>query len=116
MPLILWTAYREHEFPTYGIPWVGFLMLIGDDDKSTVPVKNFENHFHVLPEFKNASYIDRYRILCEKLMTERLYTSTCLIRTKDSNTFSSVTEELSINRFINSMQGYLIGCASEFNK
>lgn len=112
----LWTAFREKEFPTFGTPWVGYLMLIGDDEKSTVPVRNYTNHYPVLNEFENASYIDRYRILCEKLMTERLYTSACLIRTKDAKTYSDVTEGLSISRFTDSLKGYLIGCASEFNK
>lgn len=112
----LWTAYREHEFPTCGTPWVGYLMLIGDDEKSNLPVRNFTNHYSVLPEFENASYIDRYRILCEKLVTERLYSSTCLIRTKDAKSFGDVTEDLSIARFVNSLKGYLIGCACEFHE
>lgn len=112
----LWTAYREQEFPTFGTPWVGYLMLIGDDERSTMPVRNYTNHYPVLPEFENASYIDRYKILCEKLMTERLYTATCLIRTKDANTYCDVTDDLSIARFINSLKGYLIGCESEFDK
>lgn len=112
----LWTAYREQEFPTFGTPWVGYLMVIGDDEKSDSPVRNHTNHFPVLKEFDNASYIDRYMILCEKLMTERLYTSACLIRTKNSKTYRDATESLSIARFIDSLKGYLIGCESEFNK
>lgn len=112
----LWTAYREKEFPTFGPPWVGFLMVIGDEVKSNLPVRNHTNHFPVLPEFENASYIDRYRILCEKLMTERLYSSTCLIRTKNADNFSNVTEDLSIQRFIHSLQGHLIGNTDEFHR
>lgn len=112
----LWTAYREQVFPTYGTPWVGYLMLVGDDEKSNLPIRNYTNHFPVLSVFENTSYIDRYRILCEKLMSERLYTSACLIRTKDAKTYCDVTEGLSIARFINSLKGYLIGCAGEFNK
>ena len=112
----LWIAYREQEFPSFGTPWVGYLMVIGDDEKSTSPVRNYTNHFPVLKEFDNASYIDRYRILCEKLMTERLYTSACLIRTKNAKTYCDATESLSIARFIDSLKGYLIGCESEFNK
>lgn len=111
----LWTAYRERQFLTYGTPWVGYLMLIGYDDKSTVPVRNYENHFAVRPEFINASYIDRYRILLEKLTSERLYTATCLLYTKDRDDFGNVGTEISIERFINSLQGFLIGCLDEFN-
>lgn len=112
----LWTAYREKEFPTFGPPWVGYLMLIGDDEKSSSPIRNYTTHFPVLHEFENTSNIDRYRIMCEKLMTERLYTSACLIRTKDVKTYCDASENLSISHFINSLKGYLIGCASEFNK
>ena len=112
----LWTAYREREFPTFEAPWVGYLMVIGEDVKSTSPVKNFTPHYPVLPEFEDASYIDRYRILCEKLIKERLYTSTCLIRTKNAYEFCDVTEDLSIGHFVNTLKGYLIGCATEFDK
>lgn len=111
----LWTAYREKQFPTYGTPWVGYLMLIGLDSKSTKPVKNYSCHFPVLQEFENASYIDRYRILCEKLISERLYTSSCLLWTNDATSFGNVSVELSIERFICSLQGYLLGCKDEFN-
>lgn len=110
-----WTAYRERQFPTCGTPWVGFLMMIGLDYKSTVHVKNYSNHYPVLREFEGASYIDRYRILCDKLMSERLYTSTSLIWTKDAETFGSVSDDLAIGRFIHSLQGYLSGCINEFD-
>ncbi|MCM1516516.1 MAG: PaeR7I family type II restriction endonuclease [Paraprevotella sp.] len=109
-----WTAYREKQFPTYGTPWVGYLMLIGRDIKSTTPIRNYTNHYPVRSEFEDASYIDRYRILCEKLVTERLYTSSCLIWTADSTTYGNVTEDISIERFVKSLQGYLLGCKDEF--
>lgn len=111
-----WTAYRDNEFSTIETPWVGYIMLIGDDKKSARPVINHNNHYPVLPEFINASYIDRYRILCEKLMVERLYTHTCLIASSDKDSWRDVTIKLSIDRFIQSLQGYLTGCASEFNR
>lgn len=111
----LWTAYREKVFPSVGTPWVGFLMLMGYDNKSTEPVRNNINHYPVLPEFDNASYLERYRILCEKMMTERLYTCTALISTSGKGTYEDVSDEVSIKRFINRLQGHLIGCIDEFN-
>lgn len=111
-----WTAYRDAQFPTYGTPWMGYLMLIGRERKSCVPVKNYENHYQVLPEFKDASYIDRYGILCRKLMLERLYTATSLTWTAGREEYGDVSTELSIGRFVNSLQGYLIGCKDEFNR
>lgn len=84
------------------------------DSKSVMPVKNFSNHFPVRTEFNGASYIDRYKILCKKLMTERLYTASCLIWTAENGTYGNVTNELSIERFVSSLQGYLMGCIDEF--
>lgn len=109
-----WTAYRERQFPTCGVPWIGYMMVIGCEEKSIAPVKNFSPHYPVRQEFADASYIDRYRILCEKLMTERLYTASSLLWTKCDGTFGNVSEDLSIERFINSLRGYLNGCSDEF--
>lgn len=110
----LWTAYRENQFPSRSTPWVGYLMLIGRDDRSTVPIRNYTNHYPVRKEFEDASYIDRYRILCERLISERLYTSSCLLWTSANGEYGNVSEELSIERFITSLQGYLMGCKDEF--
>lgn len=110
----LWTAFRENQFPDQTVPWVGYLMVVGKDDASTSPVKNFESHYPVLPEFKNASYIDRYRILCQKLILERHYTSVALIGTSGANSFEDVAENISISRFLNSFSAFLKGHSDEF--
>lgn len=47
-------------------------------------------------------------------MTERLYTSSCLLWTSTSASYGNVSDELSIERFIKSLQGYLLGCKDEF--
>lgn len=112
----LWTAFREGEFETCGQPWAGYMMVIGDDDKSNCPVKNHSNHYPVLPEFENASYMDRYAILCRKLISERLYNGCALLATKDENHFRDIDHTISIRQFIASLQGYLTGCRDEFNR
>ena len=111
----LWTSYRDDIFPSCGTPWIGYIMIIGKDAASTQPVKNYEHHFPVLSEFIDSSYIDRYRILCNKLVKERLYTSSCLIWTCEDGSFGDVAIDLSLAKFINSLQGYLIGNKDEFN-
>lgn len=60
----LWTAFRENQFPGQAAPWIGYLTVVGKDEGSINPVRNNEPHYPVLPEFKTASYLDRYRILC----------------------------------------------------
>jgi len=75
----LQTAYREGAFKKSPRPWTGYFMLLEDAPASRTPVKVPEPHFPVLPEFNEASYADRYRILCEKLVHERLYDAACLL-------------------------------------
>ncbi len=110
----LWTAYREKAYPNQSAPWVGYLMLVEKSEKSTKPVRVSEPHFNVLPEFIGGSYLDRYKILCQKLMLERHYSQCCLMWSKQDSTFGNVSEESSIDSFIYSFVGHLIGQLKEF--
>lgn len=109
-----WTAFRENLFPNQQAPWLGYLMLVGKDPASTCAIRNQGNLFPLLPEFNNASYIDRYHILCRKLVLERNYTAVALAWTSSDCSFGSVSEELSIEHFIQSFAGYLKGVIYEF--
>lgn len=110
----LWTAYREGQFPDQGAPWLGWLMLVGWDTSSTHPVRNNSPHFPVRAEFDGASYVDRYRIFCQKLITERLYTSTALVCTNEMGDYGDVPDGISIASFLRSFAGFLIGVSHEF--
>jgi hypothetical protein len=89
-----WTAHREKGFdrrvassPPETLfeeneskpPFLGFLMLLEECAKSTGKVKVKEPHFRVRPEFVDASYARRFEILLERLVAEKLYSSTCLL-------------------------------------
>jgi hypothetical protein len=110
----LWTAFREGQFPGQPAPWVGWLMVVGRDKASEQPVRNYEPYFPVRPEFKEASYLDRYRILCQKLILERHYTSAALIWTSDGDTFGDLSSDISVACFLNSFSCYLKGVSDEF--
>lgn len=110
----LWTAFREGQFPNQQAPWVGWLMIVGRDKVSERPVRNYEPHFPVRPEFNNATYIDRYRILCQKLIRERQYSSAALIWTSDANSFGDVADDISIRSFLASFIGHLNAVSNEF--
>lgn len=75
----LWAAYREGAFKPSSRPFLGYLMLLEDCERSRSPVKTLEPHFPVFPEFAGASYCDRYAILIEKLVRERLYDGACFL-------------------------------------
>ena len=81
----LWTAFRDGAFGNdVSRPFLGWLMLLEDCKSSRTPVKNLEPHFSVFPDFKHASYADRYQILCRKLVQEGLYsTATFLLSSRE---------------------------------
>lgn len=110
----LWTAFREKQFPDQQAPWIGYLTVVGQDDASTSPVKNYEPFFPVRPEFNSASYLDRYRNLCQKLVLERHYSAAALVCTEGPGHHTKMSDDTSIEVFINSFRGYLTGIADEF--
>lgn len=78
------TAYREGKFKPSQKPWLGWLMLLEESSKSTSPVRVDEPHFEVFKDFKDASYMKRYLLFCERLKRERLYDGACLITSDKS--------------------------------
>jgi len=110
----LWTAYREKGFLQKSPPWLGYLILVEKSDKSTRIVRVKEPHFKVRKEFVNTSYLDRYKLLCEKLMLEKHYNAASIIWSNSDKKFGDVDNELSIEAFIESFKGFLIGKLSKF--
>ena len=77
--LDLRTAYRERALQTTPRPFLGFLFLLEDAPESRAPVSVREPHFHVFPEFRDASYAKRYELFCRKIVLERHYTAACFL-------------------------------------
>lgn len=60
-------------------PFLGYLLLLEDSKDSTTPVRMSSPHYPIDPVFRRASYASRYRILCERLMSERLYSAASIL-------------------------------------
>ena len=113
----LWTAHREGAF---GLetprPFVGWLMLVEDATESRSPVKDSSPHFPVFPEFRGASYLDRYNILCRKLMQERLYTTATVLASPRSaavtGEYGELAEITGLKTFITTFAGHIAAEAS----
>lgn len=73
-PALLNPVYQTDPRP----PFVGWLMLLEECERSMVEVRCAEPHFSVFPEFKGASYARRYQLLCERLVERRLYSAAAL--------------------------------------
>lgn len=115
----IWTAFREGAFSSQEAPWLGYLIVVEKSKKSTNKVRLREPHFSPLEEFKDTSYLDRYRIFCTKLVLERHYNSAALIWTAQKGNraeFGYLNETTSLTSFIESFLGYLRGKQSEWNQ
>ena len=107
----IWAAYREGAFKPSARPFLGYLMLLEDCERSRSPVKVLETHFRVFPEFQGASYRERYSILIEKLLRERLYDGACFLASKaeaaKSGDYIEPHAELTFAKFISPLLAHV---------
>jgi hypothetical protein len=107
----LWTAYREEAFGKQPRPFVGWLMMVEDAPKSRSLVRNTSPHFPVFEEFKDASYLKRYDLLCQKLVQEQLYTTAALITSPRSavatGEFSEISAMTGLKTFVTTLAGHV---------
>ena len=107
----LWTAYREGAFAQRPRPFVGWLMMVEDTEKSRAPVRNRSPHFPVFPEFEGASYLKRYDLLCERLVKENLYTAAALMASPrsaaDDGAFCAMSDLTSLKTFVTNFAGHV---------
>ena len=92
--LDLWTAYREGAFGETPRPFVGWLMLVEGAPESSTPVCDSSSHFNLFLDFKDEFYLERYNILCRKLMQERLYTTATIMASPSMAAKSSEFQDL----------------------
>jgi len=112
-----WTAYREGAFGQQTKPFVGWLMMVEDEPKSRSAVDNKEPHFPVFPEFSGASYLQRYDILCQRMMKEQLYTAACLIaatkKSRDDGAYSELSKMTGLKSFVAALAGHVAAEAAK---
>ena len=112
----LWTAYREGAFGNQPRPFVGWLMLVEDAPESRSPVRDNSPHFNLFVEFRGASYLQQYDLLCRKLTQEQLYTTASVIASprtaSDTGDFSSLSAMTSLKTFVASLAGHVAAAAA----
>lgn len=107
----LWVAYREGALGENPRPFLGWMILLEDAPASRKPVRASSPHFPVLPEFKNASYAQRYDVLCRRLVQERLYSAAAILTTPRSgiNTgeYREISELTGLKTFVSGLAGHV---------
>ncbi|MET8870322.1 PaeR7I family type II restriction endonuclease [Nonomuraea sp. NPDC004580] len=112
----VWRAYEEGTFG--GVrPWLGYFFVLEAAPKSMSPVALPSTVSPVEEIFKNTSYMDRYRILCQRLVRERLYDAACFMTTTPGSSEAAAVlhepePELSFANFAAAIAGrvvYMLG-------
>jgi len=110
----LWTAFREGAFhggtrpgAETPRPFVGWIMILEDSAKVTTPVRNGTVRFPVFPEFASASYQLRYELLCEKLVSERLYQAAALLVTPQSAAKDGAYTDIGVRLFVTELAAHV---------
>jgi Restriction endonuclease XhoI len=111
-----WTAHREGAYGEQPQPFVGWFMLVEDAAKSRAPVRESSPHFPVFEDFKDASYLKRYDVLCRRLMAERLYTcATVLVSARsavETGEFAEMSPMTGLRSFVTSFAGHIAATAA----
>jgi hypothetical protein len=86
-------------------------MLVEDAPRSRAPIRDSSMHFPIRHEFQGASYIERYNLLCKKLVQEQLYTTAAVLASPQSaiktGKFCDVSEMTSLKNFVTSFAGHI---------
>ena len=102
----IWRAYEEGTFGDVR-PWLGYMFVLEEAPKSTVPVRVATSVFRAEPIFEGTSYKDRYAILCQRLVRERLYDAACFATSsrEPGSTIHQPDDELSFANFAAAIAG-----------
>jgi hypothetical protein len=118
--LCLWTAFREKAFGTAVRPWLGYMFLLDDCDRSRAPVGVKEPHFKVFEEFRNSSYAKRYELFCRRLVLERHYDSASFLLSEAQaglkGDFTEPAADLAFQKFAQSLVAHVAAFSGRINE
>lgn len=102
----VWRAYEEGTFGTVR-PWLGYVFLLEETQRSVTPVRVAGGVFRPEPIFQDTSYKDRYGILCRRLVRERLYDAACFVTSsrEPGSPVHQPDDELSFANFVAAIAG-----------
>ena len=106
-----WTAYREGALGSQPRPFVGWLMMVEDAPQSRRVISSTSPHFPILEEFQASSYLQRYDLLCQKLVQEQLYTTATLITSPrsavENGEFTELSAMTGLRTFVTALAGHV---------
>ncbi len=113
------TAYREGGLGEQPPPFKAWLIVVEDCRKSRSPVRTFEPHFKVFPEFKGGSYLQRYALFCQKLVQEQFYDAAALLTSSsdavETGEFGTLSELSSLKTLVSAFAGHIAAEAARLS-
>jgi len=106
-------AYEEGVFAPSPQPFIGYLMLMADNDESRNVPQVREVNFDVDEQFRDATYVDRMELLCLRMVRKRLVNESAFILSNENAGLNGghwePNEELKFERFARSLASHVSG-------
>jgi len=106
-------AYEEGVFAPSPQPWIGYLMLMADNEESRNVPSVREPNFEVDDEFRGATYVGRMELLCLRMVRKRLVNESAFLLTDEEQgldgEYWEPNEELRFDRFAQSLASHVAG-------
>ena len=103
-------AQSEGSFGSGSDPFLGYFILVEDGSGSNQPVAVASPHFPTDSVFQGASYQMRMKILCQRLVEQRLYDSAAVLTSPSGTSGASadLSESTSLRRLLLLLAGRLL--------
>lgn len=109
-------AYREGALGKQPRPFMGWIMLVEDAPEANRPIRDASPHFRLFKEFQDASYLQRYDILCQRLVLEKLYEAAALVaaprKPKINGAYREISELSGLKNFVAQFAAHIAAEAS----
>lgn len=92
----LWGVYGRHAINFDIQPWLGYVLVAATEDGLRPASRTRARINDVLPEFRQATSVHRYELLCSRLVRERLYSDAALLLVKKDGTYAGPADDLSL--------------------
>ena len=103
-----WQAHEAGAFVDPRPPFLGWLMLLEDCPEVRRPVACAEPHYPALPEFRGATYADRYHVLCRRLMERRLYSGAALVLSNSGSPPTALSDQTGAKALFTALAAHLL--------
>ncbi|MDR2493427.1 MAG: PaeR7I family type II restriction endonuclease [Coriobacteriales bacterium] len=89
-------------------PWLGYVFILKDNEIIRKTTRFKEPHFLVDGIFKETNYLERFEIMCSRLVAERLYNNAWYVCLKESGEFFEPNPEMTWNKFEAAIKGKVL--------